>query len=206
MPPTDRLVTCFAAEPPQEGLPYGRWADRLRVEFLAACLRIDDEGEDLGEAEDITWYPDRTWGGRTYVPATCRTTTGLELYGHVSFSPPAEDEAPDDLQAEADFTAEVAEEHPEWELDLCEAVIGTWRGELGKEAQMTLVWGRPMVDKGFTVTAELADLAVDQCTLIDGRFTLIAPDDYRGDTLDVLLWSKRGVKLAEESLYEEDDA
>ena len=30
MPPTDRFVTSFAAEPPQEPLPYGRWADTLR--------------------------------------------------------------------------------------------------------------------------------------------------------------------------------
>ena len=74
MAPTDRFVIAFSAEPPQDELPYGRWADRLRVEFLAACLRIDDEGEDLGQAGDVTWYPDRTYGGRTYVPATARTS------------------------------------------------------------------------------------------------------------------------------------
>jgi len=54
-------------------------------------------------------------------------------------------------------------------------------------------------------TAELADLAVDQCTLIEGRFTLLAPDDYRGDTLDVKLFDVRGNELARESLYEDDD-
>ena len=57
---------------------------------------------------------------------------------------------------------------------------------------MTLVWGRPLVDGGAVVTAELADLAVDQCALVEGRFTLIAPDDYRGDTLDVKLWDAQG--------------
>jgi hypothetical protein len=41
VPPEDRFVCRFAAEPPQELLPYGRWAERLREEFLAACLRID---------------------------------------------------------------------------------------------------------------------------------------------------------------------
>ena len=61
MPPTDRLVCRFAAEPPQEGVPYGRWADRLREELLAACLRIEvEEGDDLGEPGDIVWHPDRT--------------------------------------------------------------------------------------------------------------------------------------------------
>ena len=74
MPPTDRFVISFAAEPPQEALPYGRWADTLRDHFLAACREIDSEGEDLGEAGDIAWFPDRSYAGRTYVPAVARTT------------------------------------------------------------------------------------------------------------------------------------
>ena len=41
MPPEDRFVPRFAAEPPQDLLPYGRWAQTLTEEFLAACLRID---------------------------------------------------------------------------------------------------------------------------------------------------------------------
>jgi hypothetical protein len=205
MPQTDRFVTAFAAEPPQDELPYGRWADRLRVEFLAACLRLDDEGEDLGEAGDIVWYPDRTYGGRTYVPVTSRTTTSYELYGHVSFVPGVDGGEPTELDATAEFTAEVAEENPGWKLDLCEDVIGQWRGEHGKVAQMTLVWGQPLTRGGKVVTAELAGLAVDQCTLVDGRFTLIAPDDYRGDVLDIKLWGTAKRELASESLYEDDE-
>jgi hypothetical protein len=69
---------------------------------------------------------------------------------------------------------------------------------------MTLVWGRPLVEGGAVVTAELADLNVDQCVLVEGRFTLIAPDDYRGDTLDIKLFDRRGQQLALESLYAED--
>ncbi|MCW2997152.1 MAG: hypothetical protein JWN65_701 [Solirubrobacterales bacterium] len=204
MPPTDRFVCTFAAEPPQDGLPYGRWADRLRVEFLAACLRIDDEGEDLGEAGEIVWYPDRTYHGRTYVPASTRTSTGYELYGYVSFFPGTEDEDPSDVQATADFTAETADANPDWKLDLCEDVIGSWRGEDGNVAAMTLVWGRPLVEGGAIATAELADLNVDQCVLSDGRFTLIAPDNYRHDILDIKLFSTNGTELARESLYEDD--
>jgi hypothetical protein len=54
-------------------------------------------------------------------------------------------------------------------------------------------------------TAELADLAVDQCPVIEGRFTLIAPDDYRGETLEVKLFDRRGEELASESLYAEEE-
>ena len=202
MPPTDRFVTRFAAEPPQDGIPYGRWADRLREEFLAACLRIDTEGEELGEPGDLVWHPDRSWDGRTYVPVTARTTTGLDLFGFVSFAPATQDEEPSHFHAIADFTTETAEENPDWRMDLCEEVIGGWRGEHGKVAAMTLVWGRPLIQGGAVVTAELADLAVDQCELAEGRFTLIAPDDYRGDTLDVKLWTAKNELLASESLYE----
>jgi hypothetical protein len=202
MTPTDRFVTRFAAEPPQDPLPYGRWAERLREELLAAFLRVETEGEDLGEPGEIVWYPDRTWDGRTYVPATCRTTTGLELYGYVSFAPATEEHEPSDFAATADFTAETADDNPDWKLDFNDAVLGGWRGEQGNVAAMTLVWGRPLVPGGTVVTAELADLAVDQCALVEDRFTLVAPDDYRGDTLVVKLWDARGDRIASESLYE----
>jgi hypothetical protein len=204
LPPTSRLVVSFAAEPPQEALPYGRWADTLRGHFLAAVAEIDAGEEELGEPGEIAWFPDRTYGGRTYVPATARTSTGLELFGYVSF---AEDESggPDDFAARADFTGETADANPGWQIDLNEEVIGRWRGEEGNAADMTLIWGVPLVANGAVVTAELADLAVDQCALVDDRFTLIAPDAYRGDYLDVKLFSARSQELARESLYVEDD-
>jgi hypothetical protein len=84
-------------------------------------------------------------------------------------------------------------------------VVATWRGEQGNRAEMTLVWGVPMIPGGAMVTAELANLAVDQCELIDERFTLLAPDNYRSDFLEVKLWDKRGEELAVESLYVDDD-
>jgi hypothetical protein len=210
MAPEPRFVTRFAAEPPQGALPTGRWAQTLQAEFLAACLRIDAEGEDLGEAGEISWYPDRTWWGRTYVPATARTSTGLELFGYVSFLPgdpdgEGDEQEPTEFESKADFTNETAEENPDWKLDLCDEVIGGWRGEQGRRAAVTLVWGRPLMRGGAVVTGELADLTVDQCALIDDRFTLIAPDDYRGDFLDIKLFSIRGEELAAESLYEDDD-
>ncbi|HUE26917.1 MAG TPA: hypothetical protein VMP89_09100 [Solirubrobacteraceae bacterium] len=203
MPPTDRFVISFAAEPPQEGLPYGRWAETLKGHFLAACREIDSEDEEIGEPGEIAWFPDRTYGGRTYVPAVARTDQGYELFGYVSFSEGSS--GPSDFAASADFTSELAEGNPDWKLDLNDEVIGSWRGELGNRAEMTLVWGVPMIAGGTLVTAELANLAVDQCELSDQRFTLIAPDNYRSDFLEIKLWSKNGDELARESLYVEDD-
>ncbi len=202
VPPTDRFVISFAAEPPQEGLPYGRWAETLRGQFLLAVREIDSEGVDIGDVGDIHWFPDRTYG-RTYIPGVARTTEGYEVFGFVSFSDA--DGGPSDFDARVDFTSETAESNPEWKLDLNDDVIGTWRGEQGKTAEVTLVWGVPLVPGGSIVTAELANLAVDQCELVDERFTLIAPDNYRGDFLEVKLWGRRGEELAVESLYVDDD-
>ena len=205
MPPEERFVPRFAAEPPLEELPYGRWAERLTGEFLAACLALDAEEQDLGEPGEIRWYPDRTWNGRTYVPGTSITANGYELFGHVSFVPAGEGGDPSDFAAQVDFTEETAERNPDWKLDLCDEVIGAWRGHAGAVAQVTLIWGRPLISGGAIVTAELADLAVDQCELLEERFTLIAPDDYRHDLLEIKLFSARGQELARESMYAGDE-
>ena len=50
MPPEERFVPRFAAEPPLEELPYGRWAERLSAEFLAACLALVQDTERKIEA------------------------------------------------------------------------------------------------------------------------------------------------------------
>jgi hypothetical protein len=203
MAPEHRFVPRFAAEPPQEDLPYGRWEERLGEEFLAGVALLDAGSEDLGQPGEILWYPDRTWHGRTYVPATSLTTNGYELFGYVRFVP-AEGE-PSDFTALVDFTEETAARNPDWQLDLCDEVIGSWRGESGAVAAMTLVWGHPLVSGGRVATAELANLAVDQCELFSERFTLIAPDDYRHDLLEIKLFGVKGQELASESLYGEDD-
>ncbi|WP_205696302.1 hypothetical protein [Conexibacter sp. SYSU D00693] len=208
MAPEPRFVCRFAAEPPQEGLPYGRWSERLQETFLAAVLelRSSEDAQDLGDPGEVVFYPDRTWNGRTYQPVTCGTTTGLELFGLVSWIPAWEEgDEPSDLRATADWTAETADANPEWTIDLCDEVIGGWRGENGNVAAITVVWGTPMRDGGHVVTAELADLAVDQCLLVERRFTLVAPDDYRGDTLDVKVFDQRNNQIAVESLYSDDD-
>jgi hypothetical protein len=215
MPPEERFVPRFAAEPPQEDLPYGRWKERLDEEFLAAATQLEVAESDLGEPGEILWYPDRTWHGRTYVPGTTLTTNGYELFGYVRFLPASEGSAASDFSAHVDFTEETAARNPDWQMDLCDEVIGAWRGEAGALAAMTLVWGHPLLSGGRMVTAELANLAVDQCEPINERFTLIAPDDYRHDLLEIKLFGAKGQELARESLYageeeeeeeEEDDA
>jgi hypothetical protein len=205
MPPEERFIPRFAAEPPQEELPYGRWEERLGQEFLAEAGRLQGEQRDLGEPGAIVWYPDRTWHGRTYVPATSPTANGYELFGYVRFVPGDDEREPSDFSAHVDFTEETAQRNPDWSMDLCEEVIGAWRGHSGAVAAMTLVWGHPLVSNGRIVTAELADLAVDQCELIEERFTLIAPDDYRHDLLEIKLFGANNQELARESLYAGDD-
>jgi hypothetical protein len=206
MPPTARFVSSFAAEPPQAPLPSGEWAAALAERFRAACAQAEAQA-DAGAPGEVAWYPDRTWNGRTYVPATAPSEHGWEYFGYVAFAA-GEGEGggrPADVFAAADLTEETASRNPDWQLDLSDEVIGSWRGEEGQRADMTLVWGVPLVAGGAIVTAELADLAVDQCRLVEGRFTLLAPDAYRGDYLEVKLWSPRGELLAGESLYIEDD-
>jgi hypothetical protein len=205
MAPEHRFVPRFAAEPPQEDLPYGRWQERLNEEFLAAVGQLDVDAEELGEPGEILWYPDRTWHGRTYVPGTSLTANGYEVFGYVRFLPAPQDGEASDFSAFVDFTEETAARNPDWQLDLCDEVIGTWRGESGAVAAMTLVWGHPLVTGGRVATGELANLAVDQCELVSERFTLIAPDDYRHDLLEIKLFGVKGQELACESLYGDAD-
>jgi hypothetical protein len=191
----------FAAEPPQGGLPA---EETLQAEFLEACLRVETEEEDgdLGAAGEIHWFPDRTWSGRTYVPATARTEKGFELFGYVSFAPT--EEGPADLYAWADYTADVAEDHPEWRMDISQEVVGGWRGERDMVAAMTLIWGVPFERRGRVVTAELGETVVDEAEIIDERFTLLAPDAYDDQYLDIVLRDGAGNELVRESLYEDE--
>src|SRR5436305_12563251 len=124
MPPEERVVPRFAAEPPQELLPYGRWADRLRDEFLAAAAGL----EDVGEPGDVLFYPDRTWHGRTWVPATAPTWTGLELVGFVSLRPAADGGEPTAFAAQADGSDDRGAQHPGRKHHLNHNEVGKRRG------------------------------------------------------------------------------
>ena len=199
MPPSDRPIPMFAAEPPQEPLPYGRWGESLSFRFLEAARGETDE--ELGE---VRWFPDRTFGGRTYVPAVAPSADG-EVCGYVSYSRTAEGAQAADFQVDLYSTDDTAEANPDWQLDLSDLEIGDWRGPEGRSGKITLVWGAALVPNGAVATAELGPTTTDQCELVDDRFTLVSLDAYTGDLLEVRLWGPRGMELAGESLYEEED-
>jgi hypothetical protein len=198
MPPAQRQVPMFAAEPSQEPLPYGRWGEALGEQFVAAA----PDGVTV-EAGEIAWFPERTWNGRTYVPATALAGGG-EVFGYVSYTREHEGAQATDFVASADFTEETAEQNPDWTLDLSDEEIGQWRGTEGRRGVITLVWGVAMVPNGVVATAELGPTTTDQCELVDDRFTLVSIDAYTGDYVEVRLYGARGAELARESLYEDD--
>jgi hypothetical protein len=209
VPPVRRPIPRFIADASVEGLPYGRWAQRLRDAFAKACEpHVAEAGGPPGE---VTWFPERAWGGRVYVPAVAPVEgaeTASEYFGCVSFARPEKGE-PGDFRAVADFTDVTADENPDWEIDLNEEVIGSWRGEGKRSGEVTLVWGTPLVRGAQAVTAELDGDVVDQAPVADERFTLVAVDAVKGFPddlyLEVKLWTNRGAQLASESLYDEPE-
>jgi hypothetical protein len=208
MPPNPRPIPRFIADNSQEGIPYGRFAEQLAESFRAACREIDDLPAGVAAPSEIGWFPERTWAGRTWVPASARAEGDdgeIELFGHVSYVRPEESD-PEDLEAKADFTDVLAENNPDWKIDLNDDVIGRWRGESKMGGDVTLVWGRPLVPGAVAATAELELETVDQDPISDNRFTLIALDALSGYGdeifMTVKLWSRRAAELAAESLYD----
>jgi hypothetical protein len=202
MPPEQRPIPRFIAEPPHDALPYGRWADQLRGLFLEACEAIEAEDE-IGDPGDISWFPERTFNGRTYIPATAPTSEGFEVFGFVAFEHGAGGE-PASFTAHADYTDETAGANPDWKLDLSDEEVDVWRGARDLQANVALVWGVSLVPGGALATAELGPTTTDQCDVVEDRFTLVSLDGWTGDLLEVRLWGGTGDELAAESLYEED--
>jgi hypothetical protein len=221
-PPTARPFPRFIADASREGPVQGRFAERLAGEFASACEALAEEAGSPLNPETLRWFPDRRWGGRTYVPVTGRAQepalpadapTGtepvlVEYYGWVSFVRP-EDGEPTDLRTKADFTDVTSEDNPDWEVDLSDDVIGTWRSEAGRGGDVTLVWGLPLVRGAVAATAEIDGEVVDQSPVQNGDFTLVAVDAVHGFGdevyLKVKLWDRRLREVASESLYAEDE-
>jgi hypothetical protein len=207
VPPDPRPIPRFIADTTQEGIPHGRFAERLARAFAEAVDGIGDLPEGAALPDQIDWFPERAWGGRVWIPCSAHTESAegkLELFGHVSYvQPPGED--PSDFRARADFTDVLAEHNSEWRIDLNDDVIGRWRGENGRAGAVTLVWGRPLVRNAVAATAELEAETVDQEEISQERFTLIALDALEGYGdeifMQVKLWSRRAQELASESLY-----
>ena len=207
MQPNPRPIPRFIADTTQEGIPHGRFAERLREEFAKAVGEIGDLPAGAEVPAEVDWFPERAWGGRVWVPGSARSESeegSLELFGHVSYVQPLEGE-PSDFAAKADFTDILAEDNPDWRIDLNDDVIGRWRGENGRAGAVTLVWGRPLVRGAIAATAVLDGETVDQELISQDRFTLIALDalEAYGDDvfMEVKLWSRRADELASETLY-----
>jgi hypothetical protein len=207
VPPNPRPIPHFIADTTQEGIPHGRFSERLREAFAAAVKAVDDLPAGVELPAELDWFPERAWGGRVWVPCSARSESEegtLELFGHVSYVQPAGGE-PSDFAAKADFTDVLAEDNADWRIDLNDDVIGRWRGENGRAGAVTLVWGRPLVRGAVAATAELDAETVDQEEISQDRFTLIALDALEGYGdevfMEVKLWSRRALELASESLY-----
>jgi hypothetical protein len=205
--PTPRPIPRFIADTTQEGIPHGRFAERLREEFAQAVDGIEDLPGGAELPAEVDWFPERAWGGRVWVPCSARTESEegrLELFGHVSYVQPPEGE-PSEFSSKADFTDILAEDNPDWRIDLNDDVIGRWRGENGRAGAVTLVWGRPLVRGAVAATAVLEAETVDQEAISQDRFTLIALDALEGYGdevfMEVKLWSRRADELASETLY-----
>ncbi|MBK5233510.1 MAG: hypothetical protein JJE13_11080 [Thermoleophilia bacterium] len=214
MPLENRPIPHFIADASQHGIPHGRFAERLSSVFRDACAEIKDLPEGTEVPDEIVWFPERAWSGRVWIPASAggeavleegAEPTGIEFFGFVSFVQPV-GEDPVDFEASVDFTDVIAADNPDWAIDLGDEVIGKWQGENGREADITLIWGRSLIKEAFAATAELNGSAVDQDPLFADRFTLIAPDalkNYGDDAyLDIYLWTSRGKQVARESLYD----
>jgi hypothetical protein len=219
MPPIPRPFPRFIADAPQESKPYGRWEERLTEEFAKACSVHREEAGAALDPQSIKWFPERSWGGRVYVPATGsgaerdagedgseKEAGSIEYFGWVSFERP-EDGEPGDLRSTADYTDVTAEDNPDWRIDLSDDVIGTWRAEGERRGDITLVWGLPLVRGAIAATAELDGEVIDQVAVTDGRFTMVAVDAVSGFGddlyLEVKLWNRTLRPIASESLYAE---
>jgi hypothetical protein len=222
MPPLPRPFPRFIADSPQEGKPYGRWEERLVAELASACEPLAAESGAPLDPKSVRWFPERTWGGRVYMPATGRSGEpksesddsgreepapgSIEYFGWVSFDRP-DDGEPGEMRAKADFTDVTAEDNPDWKIDLSDDVIGNWNAEGDRGGDITLVWGLPLVRGAIAATAELDGEVIDQAAVTEGRFTLVAVDAVSGFGddlyLEVKLWNRTLRPIASESLYAE---
>ena len=208
MAPNPRPIPRFIADASQEGIPSGRFAERLAGAFRGTCDELAELPDGVSADGELEWFPERTWGGRVWVP--CSTLAEgpegkVEMFGHVSYVQPDGGD-PSDLRAKAEFTDILAEDNPDWQIDLNDDVIGRWRGENGRAGAVTLVWGRPLLQGAVAASAELDAETVDQEVVTNGRFSLLALDALEGYGdeifMQVRLWNRRAQELASESLYD----
>ena len=192
MPPIPRPFPRFIADSPQEGRPYGRWAERLdrgvreglraatrarpgapldpetvqvvsRAELGRARLRAGDRaGQRRAAARPRTASRPRARSGRVLRLGLLRAPRGRRARRAARPAPTSPTSPPRTTR--------------DWKIDLSDDVIGAWRAEGERGGDITLVWGLPLVRGAVAATAELDGEVLDQAAVQDGRFTLVAVD------------------------------
>ena len=169
--------------------PHGRWADRLRAEFLAAAQDLDG----IGEPGELAFYPDRTWHGYTYIPVTARTANGLRglrlralrrrhrRRATRATSPPT----PTSPRRRPSAT-------PTGSSTCATRSSAAGAAPTAPVASMTLVWGRALVAGGARRHRRARRAHRRPVRAVDDRFTLLAPDDFADGLLEVRLYSDAG--------------
>ena len=199
--PTDRFVISFAAEPPQEPIPYGRWADTLRGHVPVGVPRDRHRGRGhrRSRARSRGSPIARTPGAPTSRRSRARRGLRAVRVRVVHAMPVG---GPDRTSRRGPTSPRRPPTPiPSGSLTSTTTSSACWRGEQGKTADMTLVWGVPMVAGGVDRDRRAGEPRGRSVRARRERFTLVAPDNYRGDYVEIKLWGRRGEELAVESLY-----
>ena len=160
---------------------------------------------ELGEAGAIDLVPRPHVGGPHLRPVTARTTTGLDLFGYVSFTP-GDDErrARRLLRRGPTSPTRPPTATPSGRWTSARRSIGGWRGENGEVAAMTLVWGVPARARRRDRHRRARRPHRRPVPVAEDRFTLIAPGRLPRRLPRDRALGRAGGELARESLYEDD--
>ena len=209
VPPNPRPIPRFIADSTQEGIPHGRFAERLGGSLPRGLRRASTTCPRASSADgELDWFPERAWGGRVWVPCSTRAEGPegeLELFGHVSYVQPEEGD-PERLPGQGRLHRRARrgqprlEDRPQRRRDRPLA-----RRERPRRRRHPRLGPPP--PPGRRRRHRRARLeTVDQEAISNGRFTLIALDALEGYGDEILmqvkLWSSRAKELASESLYD----
>ena len=127
MPPNPRPIPRFIADSTQEGIPHGRFAARLATEFREACEAIEDLPEGVEVPGGGRVVPRARLGGRVWVRPARAETRGPRARWSCSATSPTRGRRAASRPTSApsaDFTDVLAEDNPDWRIDLNDDVIG----------------------------------------------------------------------------------
>jgi len=204
-----RLIPQFAAEPPQETLPYGRWADLLRGQLLRRSCAWRGRGGGPRRAGRHRLVP-RPHLGRAHVRARDDAhTTGLELYATSSFT--LGERGPDDFDASAFATDILGRGRPAGRSTSSDDEIAPGAATAAAR-RLDASSGCPATRRRRVATAELAEVTSRSVRADREPLHADRPDRYPHptDELQVALFNARASSCARVALRgdgdDEDDA